>query len=230
MKKRTVPSVLIGVMLCVGLLSCSPGTSIVVTINSNHAEDGAPSEEGEPSGVQDCLACHKSYEVTEGVDKFGNKVDDPAGMMAAMHRFEGVAPCVSCHAPHPEGEVSGESEWVGGDWPGTLTQAGEKIPRECGFSSLKPSAGLIFEDACLNEACHANAYGEAMAFDDLVERTSGFERNPHVQQHGVVSCGECHKAHRASVMFCAACHSDADVPDGWITPQEEKRLDKGTMR
>ena len=59
---------------------------------------------------------------------------------------------------------------------------------------------------------------------DLVEATSDMEFNPHVAQHGEIACTDCHKAHRASVMYCTQCHSEAEVPEGWLTVAEEKKL------
>lgn len=82
------------------------------------------------------------------------------------------------------------------------------------------------EEFCLNEACHVNDDGSVMTRDDLIEATSDMgERNPHVAQHGEVACSECHKAHRASVMYCTQCHSDAEVPDGWLTVAEANKLE-----
>ena len=58
----------------------------------------------------------------------------------------------------------------------------------------------------------------------LTEATSGMEFNPHKAQHGEIECSECHKAHRASVMYCTQCHSEAEVPEGWLTVAEANKL------
>ena len=50
------------------------------------------------------------------------------------------------------------------------------------------------------------------------------EFNPHKAQHGEIECSECHKAHRASVMYCTQCHSEAEVPEGWLTVAEANKL------
>ena len=64
-----------------------------------------------------------------------------------------------------------------------------------------------------------------MTRDDLVDKTSCMKRNPHVQEHGEVACSECHKAHRASTVYCSKCHSDATIPDGWISYKEAEALE-----
>ncbi|MFR2866327.1 MAG: cytochrome c3 family protein [Eggerthella lenta] len=46
--------------------------------------------------------------------------------------------------------------------------------------------------------------------------TAQREYNPHSNYHEELACGTCHKSHTASVMQCAQCHSDADVPAGWV--------------
>lgn len=49
--------------------------------------------------------------------------------------------------------------------------------------------------------------------------TADREFNPHDRsQHGVVACGNRHKAHETSEFYCTQCHLDAtysSVPNGW---------------
>ena len=60
--------------------------------------------------------------------------------------------------------------------------------------------------------------------EDLKAATADLPRNVHIGQHGPVACTECHKAHRASVVYCTQCHSDVEIPDGWLTYQEGNDL------
>lgn len=50
--------------------------------------------------------------------------------------------------------------------------------------------------------------------------------NPHTPQHGEQKCTTCHKAHRASVNYCTQCHTDAVVPDGWLSYTDSKLLEE----
>ena len=162
-----------------------------------------------------------------GVDKFGNDVENTGSMLAVSHRAANGATCMSCHVPQLSEQISEGMNWLSGNYEVVETQTGEMIPTERTLEDLVAARGIASEEFCLNEACHANADGSAMTRDDLIAATSDMKRNPHVQQHGAVSCDQCHKAHRASTNYCASCHSDADLPEGWITPAEEKKLNKG---
>ena len=66
------------------------------------------------------------------------------------------------------------------------------------------------DEFCMNGSCHAIGQGS------LAQITAQREYNPHSNYHEELACGTCHKSHTASVMQCAQCHSDADVPAGWV--------------
>ena len=100
--------------------------------------------------------------------------------------------------------------WVTGNYVAPL--------EERDLDQLTEARGIEGEQFCLNEACHN------MTRDDLIKATSGMEFNPHVAQHGEIACNECHKAHRASVVYCTQCHSEAEVPEGWLTVAEANKL------
>ena len=53
------------------------------------------------------------------------------------------------------------------------------------------------KEACLQ--CHRS-------YESLAERTSGLEPNPHDSHLGELDCSICHKAHRASEVYCTQCH------------------------
>ena len=156
-----------------------------------------------------------------GIDKWGNEVTNSRAMMAALHRAEGDnTTCLGCHVPTLGEQIQEGMNWVTGNYEVYHTQAGLTVPTEKTLEDLVAARGLEPDQFCLNESCHN------MTRDDLIQATSDMKRNPHVAQHGEVACGECHKAHRASVMYCSNCHNDAEVPDGWITGAESKNLVK----
>ena len=148
---------------------------------------------------------------TTGVDKWGNEVENTRAMLSVTHKAMGDT-CMSCHVPTLSEQISEGINWVTGNYVYPL--------EEKSLKDLTEARGLDDDEFCLNEACHN------ITRDDLIEATSDMERNPHVAQHGEVACSECHKAHRASVMYCTQCHSDAEVPEGWVSAAESKTLEK----
>ncbi len=155
-----------------------------------------------------------------GVDKWGNEVESTSGMLAVSHKQQGMN-CLSCHVPTLQEQVSEGIEWVsyGFDVPTPL------VERDC--DDLTRPRAVEQDEACLNENCH-NYTREELA--DL-PAVRDMKYNPHAAQHNEMaglnvqtSCSDCHKSHRASVMYCTKCHVDADVPDGWITEQQDVAL------
>lgn len=152
---------------------------------------------------------------TTGVDKYGNEVSNTSSMLCVTHKVsteEGGAgaTCLSCHVPTLSEQISEGLGWVAGDYVYPLY---ERTSDE-----LTEARGAEGDEFCLNESCHN------LTRDDLAELTSDMTRNPHVAQHGEVACTECHKAHRASVMYCSECHTDAEIPDGWLSYEEAEEL------
>lgn len=136
-----------------------------------------------------------------GIDKHGETVSNTSAMLAVSHKSYDVD-CMGCHVPTLGEQIAEGMGWVTGDYRYPLT--------ERTLSDMTKARGLEEDGFCLNEVCHN------ITRDDLIQITASIERNPHVPQHGEVSCGECHKAHRASVNNCASCHSDSELPDGWV--------------
>jgi hypothetical protein len=95
------------------------------------------------------------------------------------------------------------------------------------LSDLTSARRLKADEFCLNKNCHhVSADGTPInTREDLTAATSQYKRNPHLPNHRIADCGECHKAHRASVNTCTECHSDAPVPTGWLTFQLEKLIE-----
>lgn len=147
----------------------------------------------------------------QGIDKWGNTVEDTTGMLATVHASAGKT-CMDCHVPTLSEQLNEGAEWVSGSYEAPL---GERT-----LDQLVAARGL--EDSsefCMNDTCHN------FSLEDLEKKTEWMgEINPHTPQHGQQDCGLCHKAHRASVMYCSQCHTEAVVPDGWVSCQESLEL------
>lgn len=154
-----------------------------------------------------------TYEAEPGqaaVDKWGNEVADASSMMAAKHRADQGTTCMGCHIPSIGEQMSEGLNWVSGNYVNPL--------EERDLEQLVEARGVESDEFCLNESCHN------LTREDLQKATADMEFNPHVAQHGEIECSECHKAHRASVMYCTQCHSEAEVPEGWLTVAEANKL------
>ena len=58
--------------------------------------------------------------------------------------------------------------------------------------------------ACLG--CHGD-------YPKVAAKTNKLDPNPHDSHLGEIECGQCHHAHKASVLVCAGCHDmDMKVP------------------
>ena len=132
--------------------------------------------------------------------------------------------CLSCHVPTVSEQISEGIAWVSGSYDVVDNPSYELVLREASLEDLTAVRGANPSTFCMNEACHKGFDGAAMTREELVEATADLARNPHETPHGDLLCSDCHKAHRASVMQCAQCHNDAEVPEGWISVAEEKRL------
>lgn len=168
-------------------------------------------------------AYNKTYDQVageKGEDKWGNEVSNTNAMMVVTHKDAGED-CLACHVPTLDEQITEGMNWVSGNYVYPL--------EERTLSDLTKARGLKADQFCLNDACHHVASdGTVIATrDDLTDLTAADhpKRNPHKQQHGEVDCGECHKAHRASVMYCSKCHDDAVIPDGWISSDQSKKLE-----
>jgi hypothetical protein len=160
---------------------------------------------------------------TEGVDKWGNTVENTDSMLAVVHKSQGLT-CLSCHTPVISEQITEGLGWISGNYSVVQTETQQFVPTERNLTQLTAASGVASEQFCLKSGCHTNSDGSVMTRDDLVEKTSDMKRNPHSQPHGEVACTECHKAHRASTVYCSKCHTDADIPDGWISYSESEKL------
>lgn len=153
-----------------------------------------------------------------GVDKLGFTVEDANSMLVVSHKVTSGSTCLDCHVPTMQEQISEAVHWVSGNYYDPLS--------ERTLADLGGARGITGEQFCMNDACHTQTR------DDLKAATADMGSiNPHLPQHGDMDCGYCHKAHRASVMQCAGCHEGAQIPPGWVTPQEAEDMgypsDKG---
>ncbi len=146
-----------------------------------------------------------------GVDKWGNTVEDAGDLLVVKHKEYAGATCMSCHTPVMSEQVSEGLTWVTGNYTYPLEE--RSLTDLNGYNQHETEEGF-----CLNENCHN------MTREDLIEATSGLTRNVH-EGHATWACSDCHKAHRQSVNVCTGCHSDAYVPDGWLTVAEATKLE-----
>ena len=144
-----------------------------------------------------------------GVDNGATKLANSSSMMAVVHKDQGED-CLSCHVPTLSEQMSEGMNWVTGNYVYPLEERDTEM--------LTEARGIEDDAFCLNESCHN------LTREDLQKATADMEFNPHVAQHGEIACSECHKAHRASVMYCTQCHSEAEVPEGWLTVAEANKL------
>lgn len=150
-----------------------------------------------------------TYEAPASVvttDKYGNEVENSNAMMAVTHREEGMN-CLSCHEPTLSQQLGEVNKQLSGDYQVPLAEvSGEELMVNSGHD-----AGTG-EQFCLRSGCHEESR------DELTQATSSYSFNPHDWHHGIETCTDCHKSHRASVLTCTQCHEDAyaSVPDGWV--------------
>lgn len=154
---------------------------------------------------------------TKGVDKWGNEVKTTSAMMSIVHKEEDVD-CLRCHVPTIQEQINEGISWITGDFTDPL--------KERTLKDLTSYRNIPADEFCLNDSCHhvTSDGKEITSRADLKAIFADEERNPHADQHGEIACGDCHKAHRASVNYCSQCHSDAPLPDGWLTVAQAKKL------
>lgn len=178
---------------------------------------------------------------TEGnVDKYGNDLDatQSKGMMSRLHeelkKGDGTsaASCIDCHEPSVGEQVTEGMHWVTGNVETAgENKKGDTILESRSFDQLTAARGAKYsEQLCLKSGCHVNADGSDMQRSDLVKATAGLSRtrNPHVAQHGELACETCHKGHSQSINYCSQCHTDAPIPEGWLSWSEAK--EKGLVK
>lgn len=165
------------------------------------------------SPMDPSLETYEGKSGESGVDKWGNFVEDMGTLMVVQHKEDADMVCLDCHVPTIGQQVNEGVHWVGGTYEYPLD---ERSLADLNAYRNLPSA----DEFCLNESCHN------MTRDDLARATGGQKYNPHVTiaGHRQLECGDCHKAHRQSVMACTRCHDEAKVPEGWLSADESVNI------
>lgn len=158
-------------------------------------------------------------------DKWGNQVADASSMLAPGACPGGLT-CVGCHVPQMSEQVTEGLGWLTGSYSVVQTVDERFVPEEKTLSDLTAARGIASEAFCLNSGCHVNDDGSTMT----ARRPDGQDQLHEAQPARAgarqrVACSECHKAHRASTVYCSKCHSDATIPDGWISYKEAEALE-----
>lgn len=151
-----------------------------------------------------------------GVDAYGNDISNTSSMLVVTHKNAGLT-CLDCHESNLGQQTSEGMKWIRGDYDFPLA--------ERSLEDLTSDVGNDYPDSfCLRSGCHDRLGISSRS--DLIVATSSMARNPHSEEHGQVACSECHKAHRASTIYCSKCHSDAanELPNGWVPFSESLSL------
>ena len=157
-----------------------------------------------------------------GTDKYGNEVANTNAMMAVVHKAKDVT-CLQCHVPSLGQQAEEGIETITGNYTVVSRTNGEGTAlHEVPLDNLMANAGHGNDgDAfCLKSGCHDDTR------ETLTEKTADMAFNPHRWHHTEFECSDCHKSHRASVMVCTECHTDADesLPEGWVTYEESQSI------
>lgn len=164
-----------------------------------------------------------------GADKYGNGVANTDAMLVVSHQDDDLA-CLDCHVPSIAQQLGEVQETLTGDYYVVARAGGEgKALREVDTEGLVVNAGGragTADSFCLRSGCHVDADGQDYTRETLTGLTSDKAFNPHGWKHGEIQCSDCHKSHRASVLYCTRCHYDAEdaVPDGWLTYEEGRQI------
>ena len=169
-----------------------------------------------------------------GVDKYGNAVSNTNAMLAVSHKDDGIE-CLDCHVPSLSQQLGEVQETLTGDYYVVARADGNGMAiREVGTDELIENAGgtpNTGDSFCLRSGCHVTESGEVYTRQTLTELTADRDFNPHDWKHGQIECSDCHKSHRASVLYCTRCHYDAldAVPEGWVTFEESQQILEATV-
>jgi hypothetical protein len=173
---------------------------------------------------------------TQGTsDKYGNDLteEQSLGMMSRLHEVtlnedgSSAATCLDCHVPSLGEQVTEGIHWATGNVETAGENAkGQDILESRTFAQLTEARGSNSEALCLKSGCHTNPDGSDMQRSDLIAATTDLSdtRNPHLAQHGEIDCGTCHKSHSQSVNYCSQCHTDAPIPEGWLSYAEADEM------
>lgn len=168
--------------------------------------------------MQPYVSTYNQAENASGYDKWGSEVSSTQSMMVVTHAAAGEN-CLACHEPTLSQQIGELGVQLAGNYTLPLPEAdNESLMVNSGHDAGTGDA------ACLKSGCHDESRS------DLTARTAGLAFNPHDWHHNNIQCSDCHKSHRASVLYCTQCHENANaiLPDGWLPYQESLTLEKAT--
>lgn len=122
--------------------------------------------------------------------------------LCANEHYRADASCLDCHEPKIDEQIAEGAAWVRGDF---------EVDENGDIATVGVTAD---EKMCARSGCHD--------MQDVVAATAdwGGEAgvNPHESHQGApIDCSNCHGVHKASNMYCNACH-DYLTPEGWTNP------------
>lgn len=119
--------------------------------------------------------------------------------------------CLTCHDDGLDTQISEGISWISGNYT---------LPLELTMTLKEPQKHQRSAQAmCLRSGCHDGIE----SLEDLKASTADLKRNVHDSHNGDQDCTNCHQTHEQSVVQCTQCHSDAEVPDGWLTYNEQQK-------
>lgn len=108
--------------------------------------------------------------------------------------------CLDCHEPTLGKQMEEGMKWLQGDFKDPLK------------ASRIGTVEFCFQ-------CHNDGNASTgMEWEEIVSSTvdyGGTARNPHESHQGLIDCGQCHKMHGSSNLYCKKCHSDITTPENW---------------
>ena len=125
---------------------------------------------------------------------------------------------MECHVPTLSEQITEGIAWISGGYEILGTNAlDQAVLPERELADLVEARGIEEDAFCMTEECHVG-----VTRDTLAQKTADLSEtyNPHMAQHGEYACSDCHKAHAQSVNKCTQCHTDAPVPEGWLSAAE----------
>ena len=128
--------------------------------------------------------------------------------------------CLQCHQDGISAQLQEGMAWISGNY---------SLPLDMKVVYRQPKEGTNERNGeafCLRAGCHEGISDLAT----LKKSTADRERNPHDNHNGNLNCYVCHQTHELSVLYCTQCHTDVEIPDGWLTYKEWDDLNRAAKQ
>jgi hypothetical protein len=153
----------------------------------------------------------------DGTSVNASQADSEAVLSVTLHKqaseqYGSEIKCLTCHESDLGEQIQEGMHWITGDY---------ELPLEMSITVKQPKEGEDAKDGiefCLREGCHK----DISSLQDLQLATAENTRNPHQSHLGDKDCSSCHQTHEQSVNTCTQCHSDAPLPDGWLSHSDQQ--------